>query len=160
MRQRSEKNGYGCCDLEKFRQWYAAQEKKCMYCGIEEEFLAIFCTRIPATACLQVDRINNRVGYLPGNMGLACYPCNSIMKKTRSLEFVQVVVRAILANNMLDEYHLWNVPVEKRASACMWHQFTSGRTIVHENGRESYQYEMPNSLQYLPDAALRREPEK
>jgi len=139
-----------CCDFASFKTWYDNQPKVCAYCGIEQEFLEQYCIKRKGAATLHIDRINNRRGYVLGNMRLACFVCNSTMKWTRSEEFIKVVVGAILANGMLDQYHLWNVPMNLREEACFWHQFRRGEHVDFGDC-ERYRCEIPNAEHYLPD---------
>ena len=60
-----------------FIKWYTFQEKKCVYCGIEEariekDFMCWSGTR------LQIDRKDNKKGYEKNNIVLACPVCNFI----------------------------------------------------------------------------------
>jgi hypothetical protein len=150
LRSRSKTAGTDCCIFDTFAAWYESQPKSCAYCGIEEEFLSLYCTAHKGASTLHIDRIDNNLGYTEDNMRLACHICNSTIKWTRSESFINVVVSAILENGMLDQYHLWTVPVELREEACFWHQFTQGETIDYGD-RKVYRYQTPNTLHYLPD---------
>ncbi len=154
IRRRSDGRHELFCDLNEFRQWYSAETKVCCYCGIEEEFLRLYCTRIASTRSLHVDRVNNNSGYVLGNMRFACYNCNSIIKRTRTKAFVAVVVNAILDNGMLDEYHLWNVPLDLRMEACLWDQFVKVESLRRGN-EIGTRFTMPNASHYVPDLVER-----
>ena len=153
LHYRSNKRGTACCSFEEFRDWYKHQEKKCNYCGIEEEFLRRYCTATNYTASLHVDRVVNSEGCVIGNIVLACYSCNVIIKSTKTDDFVRVVVKSTLQNGMLDEYHLWNVPAEKREEACRWPQF---RTVqVYQRGPDEVtRIITPNDFHYMPKGEL------
>lgn len=61
-------------------QWHARQDKRCHYCGIEEQIVSKtklrFAGRI--TKRLTVDRKNPRLPYRFSNLVLACFPCNAV----------------------------------------------------------------------------------
>lgn len=149
MKSRSDKREMSCCSLEAFPEWYESQEKRCGYCGIEEEFLHRYCTATNLTKTLHIDRMINSEGYILGKMILACHPCNSIIKVSITEAFIRVVAKAVLANDMLNEYHLWTVPAHLREAACGWHQFTKYE-VFDWDGKEVTRIEGPNEFFYLP----------
>lgn len=64
---------------EEFIEWYASQEKKCVYCDITESDLSIWVNNFNDHAKrLTVDCKNNDVGYTLDNIVLACECCNMI----------------------------------------------------------------------------------
>jgi hypothetical protein len=152
---RSKKAKRDCCSPEEFRDWYGQQERVCAYCGIEEVFLAKYCTARNDTKSLHIDRRTNSQGYVIGNMFLACRSCNCIIKSSKTEDFIGVVVKAILQAGMLDEYHLWNVPADKREAACGWHQFSTG-DVFQRGDQEITRIYRPNEFHYMPEEELAR----
>ena len=64
-----------------FADWYATQDTVCVYCGIPEEHLVSTGVRTQVGHVLRnlgVDRVDNDLGYAPGNMALCCYACNKV----------------------------------------------------------------------------------
>jgi len=62
-----------------FIDWYFSQEKKCAYCDIPEETLHdVNDVMLGKTTRLEIDRINNDLGYALKNIVLACKRCNAI----------------------------------------------------------------------------------
>jgi 5-methylcytosine-specific restriction endonuclease McrA len=59
---------------EGFVAWYETEPRVCCYCGIEEELLTSWVGKQWRT--LTVDRVQPSEGYVPGNIVLACMPCN------------------------------------------------------------------------------------
>jgi 5-methylcytosine-specific restriction endonuclease McrA len=66
---------------EEFARWFALQERRCHYCGIEEErlpHLNLMTQMGMRLLRLGVDRLDGDKPYQLGNIVLACYPCNSV----------------------------------------------------------------------------------
>ena len=63
---------------EEFITWYNNQEKKCYYCGIDENKLNKYRLFAMHYTRLTIDRKNNNKGYNLNNIVLACGRCNSI----------------------------------------------------------------------------------
>jgi len=64
---------------EAFVKWYDSTRKQCVYCGIEEHELSSLGNSYNNKAHrLTVDCIDNSLGYIEGNLVLACLRCNSI----------------------------------------------------------------------------------
>ena len=64
---------------EEFINWYNSQEKKCIYCGRTQEEIEKN-PRKQANGIerrLSIDRLDNTKGYEIGNLGLACFECNT-----------------------------------------------------------------------------------
>ena len=63
---------------DEFIEWYNSQDKKCVYCDIEESNLQKINDSMNNTAWrLTVDCIDNNVGYVLDNLVLACRRCNN-----------------------------------------------------------------------------------
>jgi len=75
---------------EDFIQWYVSQPRECTYCGIKEHELTLVkdCYN-NKNKRLSVDCKNNKLGYVKGNLVLACYRCNSI--KSNILTFDEMM---------------------------------------------------------------------
>lgn len=62
---------------EDFIEWYNEQIKVCVYCNIKEEDLSKLNDSIISHANrLTVDCVENELGYVGGNLALACMRCN------------------------------------------------------------------------------------
>lgn len=62
-----------------FVEWYNKQEKTCIYCGIREEEIGTLIDFFnDKTRRLTVDCKDNDLGYINGNLILACHKCNFI----------------------------------------------------------------------------------
>jgi len=63
--------------LNWFLEWYASQEKKCVYCNIPEELLSVV-DDIYNNKCtnLTLDCMDNDKGYTEKNLVLSCLRCN------------------------------------------------------------------------------------
>ena len=65
---------------EVFNNWYNTQEKKCIYCDRTQEEIKqnprIYKDRTERR--LSIDRLDNKLGYELGNIGLSCKKCNTI----------------------------------------------------------------------------------
>lgn len=65
--------------IEEFIDWYNKQEKQCVYCGIFEEDLSKIKDYYNNKAHrLTIDCIDNDIGYVNGNLVLACLRCNAL----------------------------------------------------------------------------------
>lgn len=62
-------------DKDKFIEWYFSQKKSCYYCGVAQDLAKKVTKR-----WLEIERLNNDIGYVLNNMTLACSWCN----KTKS----------------------------------------------------------------------------
>lgn len=67
------KNREFVLDQKKFINWYTAQSKICFYCGIDEDYHNIYFGKR-----LEIDRVDNCIGYTVENMVLCCRFCNSV----------------------------------------------------------------------------------
>lgn len=66
-------------DREDFIKWYNSEPKICVYCDIPEEKLKRLGDSYNNKAHrLTVDCVENDLGYISGNLVLACLRCNSI----------------------------------------------------------------------------------
>lgn len=64
---------------KQFMAWYQSQPKKCSYCGITQEGLQKIKDKYNNRVFrLTVDRMDNRKGYVSGNLALCCLRCNHI----------------------------------------------------------------------------------
>jgi len=77
-------------ERDNFLEWYALQERVCIYCEIKEIDLKRIkdCYNNKNTR-LSVDCKDNNVGYQMDNLVLACYRCNSI--KSNILTFDEMM---------------------------------------------------------------------
>ena len=72
---------------EGFIEWYGEQVKVCVYCDIREEDLSKLDDSILSHANrLTVDCVENELGYVEGNLALACMRCNYLKNDFLSFE--------------------------------------------------------------------------
>lgn len=73
---------------QEFVEWYVAQPKRCVYCGIPQELLEVskVCRLGNRGIRLSIERIDNNKDYVLGNLALACLRCNFIKSNTFSFE--------------------------------------------------------------------------
>lgn len=72
-----------------FVEWYESRERKCAYCSIsEEDVVKLDDAYNSLNERLTVDCVENDVGYVKGNMVLACRRCNNM--KSDLLTFEQI----------------------------------------------------------------------
>ncbi len=64
---------------EDFIEWYNNQPQKCFYCGItREQMLKSKDSYLQVAKKLGIDRMDDSLPYVKGNLALACHRCNSI----------------------------------------------------------------------------------
>lgn len=62
---------------DEFLEWYVKQDKVCSYCGLPEEHLELIANKYGSRwKRLTIDCKDNDVGYVTGNLVLACDKCN------------------------------------------------------------------------------------
>ena len=69
------------CPKEEFVNWYNGQKKECYYCGIPEDLIKLFQDKWEKGGSkdrLEIDRKNNKGGYVIKNLSLACRQCNKV----------------------------------------------------------------------------------
>lgn len=74
LKHRCRRDKVKLMSRKSFIKWFDAQEKICTYCGIEMK------TRI------SLDRMNPMLGYVGGNITLACVKCNIIKNNVFTVE--------------------------------------------------------------------------
>lgn len=76
----AKKRGLDICQRQSFVVWHNSIKKTCAYCDIPVELVNKFDPLLPGgrpNQRLTVDRIDPKVGYVMGNMTLACFRCNA-----------------------------------------------------------------------------------
>jgi 5-methylcytosine-specific restriction endonuclease McrA len=71
--------------LAQFAQWFSAQERRCAYCHIPEEYIEHLELRTQMGMPLQrlgVDRLEGELGYETENIVLCCFACNKSRSNT------------------------------------------------------------------------------
>jgi len=64
---------------EDFIEWYEVQERVCVYCDISEGKLLLLDDAINNTTNkLTIECMENSIGYIGGNLALACRRCNLV----------------------------------------------------------------------------------
>lgn len=87
-RRKKLKQNYPICEKEDFKNWYNSQKLICVYClETQEQSFEKYGIR------LNTDRIVGELGYVVGNMCLACRRCNLV--KNKFLTFDQMMWVAI-----------------------------------------------------------------
>lgn len=76
---------------ERFIEWFNKQDKKCIYCGISQTDAII-----KTQNRLHVDRLNNKLGYIENNLGLACGICNAIKSDILTTEEMKIIGKLII----------------------------------------------------------------
>ena len=72
---------------EYFVEWYKSQPRVCAYCDIPEEYVTLLeYSYGTKTDKLTVDCKDNYLGYVEGNLTLACMKCNSVKNDVFSFE--------------------------------------------------------------------------
>jgi len=62
---------------EEFIEWYENEPKICVYCGLTEKEAKKYITFCSGRfGRLTIDCKDNDLGYIAGNLVLACYKCN------------------------------------------------------------------------------------
>jgi len=75
-----------------FIKWYEPLEKSCAYCGVHEENLQELNDSHNNKALrLSIDCIDNDLGYIRGNLVLACLRCNGIKSDLLSHEAMREI---------------------------------------------------------------------
>lgn len=86
---RSMRKGFAVMGRAEFVAWYESEKKECSYCGINEKLARMLFERF-----LAVDRKDNKVGYVQGNICLACHRCNLV--KSAFLTYDQMMTVAAM----------------------------------------------------------------
>ena len=64
-------------EMDEFVEWYEAQERKCVYCDIPEEYIPLMAEKYGSNwNRLTIDCKDNDIGYRIDNLVLACAKCN------------------------------------------------------------------------------------
>ncbi len=85
--------------LEDFKKWYVLQDKKCVYCDLEEGQIQYSEDRMTKNVRrLTIDRINSQKGYTIDNMVLACMRCNSIKSNYFSYDQMKEIAEKYVKN--------------------------------------------------------------
>lgn len=73
-----------------FVEWYINESKKCCYCDLPEEYLELVAEKYGSRwKRLTIDCKNNELGYVVGNLVLACDKCN--ITKNNMLTFDEMM---------------------------------------------------------------------
>lgn len=80
-----------CITSEDFIKWYKEQPKVCFYCGIDEEKQQKITHRR-----LEIERLDNNVSYVLGNIALACSFCNKIKSDILSSDEMKIIGEMVM----------------------------------------------------------------
>ena len=83
---------------QEFISWFLSEPKLCHYCGIPQEMLERLAVNT-TEGYLQVDRMNNQLGYDPSNRVLACGMCNLVKNKYLTYEQMKYVGEHFMRSN-------------------------------------------------------------
>ena len=78
IKARAKRAKINYCTRVEFVMWFNIQKHICHYCGVEEEIAPVIVLRKDGIRQLEIDRKDNRIGYIPDNMTLACHICNKV----------------------------------------------------------------------------------
>lgn len=73
IKKRAEKMGVPFSSMEDFVSWFEGATRRCAYCAMEEAE-----AKSKFDHNLHIDRKENGLGYVVGNMVLACHRCNVV----------------------------------------------------------------------------------
>ncbi len=78
---------------DEFENWYNQQELKCIYCDIPQNLITKYQWLMPNINIhrLTIDRMDNKKGYIKGNICLACSRCNLIKSNVFSFEEARII---------------------------------------------------------------------
>lgn len=77
---------------DEFVEWYNSQPRVCAYCGISEENIYLMNDKYGCRyGRLTVDCKDNFVGYVSGNIVLACDKCNSVKNNVLTFDEMRYV---------------------------------------------------------------------
>lgn len=86
---------------EKFNEWFNQPNKKCFYCGVEEEKLTD--RKDKKKRGMTIDRKDNSIGYTIDNICLSCFRCNNSKSNFfTAVEWQEICNRYVKPR--LDEY--------------------------------------------------------
>lgn len=77
---------------EVFLAWFKSQKLECTYCGIQ------------LTKMSQIDRMNPKLGYIEGNITLACLRCNMIKNNFFTPEQMKEIAEKYIKPTLHNEY--------------------------------------------------------
>ena len=84
--------------------WYNGVSKICAYCDIPENQLNAFFNSYNYVANrLTVDCINNELGYVKGNLVLACKRCNSIKSDLFSFSEMREIAQKHIKSKWMEK---------------------------------------------------------
>lgn len=85
---------------EEFLEWYNIQKRECIYCEIPESALKDIpgFSRITGRNLfrLSIDRLNSKLPYQLGNLGLACFRCNAIKSDFFTPSEMKILAKAFV----------------------------------------------------------------
>jgi len=82
---------------EDFIEWYESLPRKCAYCGInEEDVVKLDDPYNSLNERLTIDCIDNYLGYINGNMVLACRRCNNMKSDLLTFEQMRYIGQSFL----------------------------------------------------------------
>lgn len=87
LQQNSRKRGriFNLSRIE-FILWYESREKICLYCSKPQE----------KDKRLEIDRMDNSIGYVLSNMTLACSDCNEVKGSTLTCDEMKIIGKLVM----------------------------------------------------------------
>lgn len=88
----AKKKGLDCFkNHSEFVKWFEAQNKRCFYCGVEEQFSVFTHKKV-----LHIDRKDNNKGYTEDNVCLACFICNQVKSNLLTEDEMKIIGKNII----------------------------------------------------------------
>ena len=88
-----------------FIKWYNAEPKVCHYCGLSEKKMSTVNDFYNSKGSqLSVDAKDNNIGYVEGNLVLACHRCNGIKSDFFTYEEMLMIGREFVKPKWYIEY--------------------------------------------------------
>lgn len=81
---------------DEFIQWFENSPKNCFYCGVSEVI-----SKAKTGKVLEIDRMDNKVGYELSNMTLACFICNGAKSNLLTADEAKFIGENVIKNKWL-----------------------------------------------------------
>ena len=92
-------------DEGSFLRWYSKQSKRCFYCGCTIDEVSKYMSKMNiqrVSKRLELDKRNPRLGYLLGNIVLACHVCNNHKKDFFTEKQFVAIAKRYIRSKILD----------------------------------------------------------
>ena len=92
---RCKKKNIPLMPQSQFSEWYDRQEKKCIYCDIPVSLIHLIPINFGKKR-LSIDKIDPEIGYLDGNIALACLLCNFVKRDVFDRDTMRKLAQAFI----------------------------------------------------------------